>query len=142
VSETLAGHAVPRQREILSVLRPKGKEMQTTQKTAREQFVEDYLLVTDNDYTAYTNHKRIAREAGGNVPTMSDRVREMFEDSIAGVVAQQRAKGGEYASLLIAQLLQGWGSDVFDDIARHYIDEDLTERLTESFSSSLKTGQK
>lgn len=116
--------------------------MQVTQKTAREQFVEDYLLVTDNDYTAYKNHKRIARESNGNIPTMSDRVREMFEDSIAGVVAQQRAKGGEYASLLIAQLLQGWGSDVFDDIARHYIDEDLTERLTEHFSSSLKTGEK
>lgn len=94
--------------------------MEPTENTARQQFVEDYLLVTDNDFTAYTNHKRIARESE-TVQEMSDRVRAMFEDSIAGVVAQQRARGNEYASLLIAQLLQGWGSGVFDDIARHYL---------------------
>lgn len=115
--------------------------MQATQNTARKQFVEDYLLVTDNDFTAYTKHKEIAEKARGSVSIMSDKIKEMFEDSMAQVIEEQRAKGNEYVSLLIAQLLQGWGSDVFDDIARHYIDEDLMERLVDSFSSSLKTGE-
>ena len=98
--------------------------MQALQNTAQEQFINDYLLVTDNDYTAYQNHRQLARHFDGDVIGLSLKIQEMFEDSIAGVVAQQRAKGNEYASLLIAQLLQGWGSGVFDAIARHYLDQD------------------
>lgn len=95
--------------------------MEPTENTLRQQFVQDYLLVSDNDFTAYTNHKRIARECE-TVIQMGEKLQAMFEDSIAGVVAQQKAKGNEYASLLIAQMLQGWGVTVFEDIARHYMD--------------------
>jgi len=37
------------------------------------------------------------------------------------VVERERKSGNEYTADLIAQLLLGWGSSVFDDIARHYI---------------------
>ena len=115
--------------------------MEPSENTLRQQFVEDYLLVSDNDYTAYTNHMRLARQFGGDVVGFGLKIQEMFEDSIAGVVAQQRAKGQEYASLLIAQMMLGWGVNVFEDIARHYIDTDLENRLVNHFTSVLKTEQ-
>ena len=114
--------------------------MEPTENTLRQQFVEDYLLVTDNDFTAYTKHMQMARNAGGDVVGLGLKIQEMFEDSIHGVVVQQRAKGNEYASLLIAQMLQGWGVNVFEDIARHYIDSDLENRLVNHLTSALKTG--
>ena len=114
--------------------------MEPTENTLRQQFVEDYLLVSDNDYTAYKKHMQMARDAGGDVHALGLKIQEMFEDSIHGVVVQQRAKGNEYASLLIAQMLQGWGVNVFEDIARHYIDSDLENRLVNHLTSVLKTG--
>ena len=87
-------------------------------------------MVTDNDFTAYTNHMRLARQCGGDVVGFGLKIQEMFEDSIAGVVAQQRAKGQEYASLLISQMLLGWGVTVFEDIARHYIGLKTEQEVT------------
>jgi hypothetical protein len=115
--------------------------MEPSENTLRQQFVEDYLLVTDNDFTAYTKHMQLARNAGGDVYGLGLKIQEMFNDSIAGAVAQQKAKGNAYASDLIGQMLLGWGVNVFEDIARHYIDTDLENRLVNHLTSVLKTEQ-
>ena len=95
----------------------------TAQPTAREQFVTDYLLVTDNNQLAYTLHMKLAESK--SVSKMADKLKEDYENAISETVQNlKKMQGGIQSSIvadLMAQLLLGWGTDVFDDIARHYI---------------------
>jgi hypothetical protein len=124
---------------------PKPKQKQenkrmTTQPTARDQFVHDYLMVTDNDQEAYREALDIARDAGGSVSKASDKFREQFEGYISQVVERERELGNTIGADLIGQMLIGFGSSPFDIIARHYIDLDLEYRLVDRLTSLLKTG--
>ena len=118
--------------------------MEPTENTIRQQFVQDYTLVTDNDRTAYRAMKVLLNQQGAhNVPWLSEKLRESFENSISEVVERERRRGNETTADLIAQMLIGYGSAPFDDIARHYIDTDLEQRVYEMFNKSLlKTGKK
>jgi hypothetical protein len=91
--------------------------------TAREQFVSDYLLVVDNDRDAYSEIMELVEKHEGSVPAISDQMREEFEEYISQVVEREREDGRIVGSLLISQLLIGFGSDVFDDIARHFVEK-------------------
>jgi hypothetical protein len=71
----------------------------------------------------------------------SDKYREQFEEAISQVVEREKENGNELIADLISQLLIGFGSRTFDDIARHYIDKDLETRLYDRFTSRLKTGE-
>ena len=91
--------------------------------TAREQFVSDYLLVVDNDRDAYSEIMELVAEHEGKVSAISDQLREEFEEYISQVAEREREDGRIVGSLLISQLLIGFGSDVFDDIARHFVEQ-------------------
>jgi len=95
--------------------------MEPTENTARQQFVEDYTLVADNNYRIYTSIHHLMNQGWVTTSWLSERLREGFENRIGEVVERERKSGNEYTADLIAQLLLGWGSSVFDDIARHYI---------------------
>jgi len=117
--------------------------MEATAPTARGQFVQDYTLVTDNDRTAYESMQALMNQKGAhNVAWLSENLREAFENRISEVVERERRRGNQYTADLIAQMLIGYGSAPFDDIARHYIDNDLENRLVSHLSSVLKTEQK
>ena len=97
--------------------------------TASEQFAQDYQLVTDNDRTAYRALQVILNQKGShNLAWLSDLLRERFENAIGEVVERERRRGNEYTADLIAQMLIGFGSTPFDQIARAYIDQDLENR--------------
>jgi hypothetical protein len=91
--------------------------------TAREQFVSDYLLVIDNDRHAYSEVMELVAKHEGNVPAISDQLREEFEEYISQVAEREQEDGRLVGSLLISQLLIGFGSDAFDDIARHFVEQ-------------------
>jgi len=116
--------------------------MEPTENTIRQQFVQDYTLVTDNDQEAYREALDIAREAGGSVVKASEKFKEQFEDYISQVVEREREQGNTTGADLISQMLIGYGSDSFDDIARHYIDTDLEQRVYEMFTKSLLKTEK
>lgn len=110
--------------------------------TAREQFVHDYTLVIDNDFEGYRQAIDTAREGEGSVFKVSEKLREDFETYITQVFERERELGHETGAALILELLIGFGSSPFDDIARHYIDLEMSERLHEMFATSLlKTGK-
>lgn len=90
---------------------------------AREQFVSDYLLVIDNDRDAFSETMELAERHGRNVPAISDQLREEFEEYISQVAEREREAGRVVGSLLISQLLIGFGSDAFDDIARYFVEK-------------------
>jgi hypothetical protein len=95
--------------------------MQTIAPTSREQFVTDYLLVTDNNEKAYNQHMELARETEGIVSALSTILRHTYENRMWQVIESARHHKGDYTADLLSQLLNGWGNDAFDDIARHYI---------------------
>jgi hypothetical protein len=82
-----------------------------------EQFKQDYLLVMDNDYGAYTALMQEVSDSE-TVVELSDTLREEWEtlaEQVSELVTEQVS---EIAGLLIAQLLQGQGSLPFDLIAK------------------------
>lgn len=95
--------------------------MATTITTAVEQFVEDYTLVIDNDFNSYSEIMDMAETKSKNMTALSDKLREEFNDYISQVVEREKENGHEVGALLISQMLIGWGSSTFDQIARHYI---------------------
>lgn len=95
--------------------------MQMTETTSRQQFGTDYCLVVDNDFNSYSDIIERQNTKAGNVSGLSDELRNEFETYISQVAEREAENGHEVGSLLISQMLIGFGSAVFDDIARHYI---------------------
>jgi hypothetical protein len=95
--------------------------METINTTAGEQFVSDYCLVVDNDFNAYTEIMEKQNTKAGNMSGLSDELKAEFENYISQVVEREKENGHEIGALLISQMLIGWGSSTFDQIARHYI---------------------
>lgn len=95
--------------------------METINTTAGEQFVNDYCLVVDNDFNAYTEIMEKKNTKALNMSGLSDELKAEFENYISQVVEREKENGHEIGALLISQMLIGWGSSTFDQIARHYI---------------------
>jgi chorismate synthase len=91
--------------------------------TARDQFVEDFILVTDNDRDSYEGAKEIVLEKE-SLTAISEEMQEQFEAYISQVADREEALGHEAGALLIRQMLIGWGNDAFDHIARHYMEKE------------------
>lgn len=85
---------------------------------AQEQFVEDFLLVSENDRDIYTEYTSLIEREG--VLKASEIIQEQFENWISQLANQEEERGNEYGSLLIRQLLIGWGSDSFYKIAKRF----------------------
>ena len=96
------------------------KQMEPTENTARQQFVEDSLMVSDNNASAYRLAMQMVNQTQASVSTMSDILRGQYERAISQVIERER-RNNEYTADLLSQLLLGWGSAPFDDIAKHYI---------------------
>jgi hypothetical protein len=85
---------------------------------AQEQFIEDFLLVSENDYDTYLDLTSTVKSEG--VLKTSEKIQEQFENWISQIADQEEEKGNEYGSLLLKQLLIGWGSDSFYKIATRF----------------------
>jgi hypothetical protein len=90
-----------------------------TSLTPVEQFVEDFILVTDNDRDSYDEARIIVQEKE-NLTDIAEEFQEQFETYISQVAEREQALGNEAGALIIRQLLLGWGDDAFRAIARHY----------------------
>lgn len=97
--------------------------------TAKDQFIEDYILVMDNTREGFEEVMTYAREAESFI-TLSDTLREEFEDYIEAVATREDLAGRELGGLLIRQLLANQGSSVWDEIARHYLAKVQEEKVS------------
>lgn len=98
--------------------------------TAVEQFIDDYTMVMDNDHDAYAGLISTA-ENKETVVALSDHLRlewEEFVDQVAELCAHNWGFEAP-ATLMIRQMLGGWGSTPFDHLARHYIKEAAEAKL-------------
>jgi hypothetical protein len=92
--------------------------MNDTQTQAQAQFVEDFLLVSENTLETYTEYTALVKSKG--VLKASEIIQEQFENWISQLADQEEERGNEYGSLLLRQLLIGWGSDSYYKIAKHF----------------------
>jgi hypothetical protein len=91
--------------------------------TPVDQFVEDFILVTDNDRDSYDEARVIVQEKE-NLTDIAEEFQEQFESYISQVAEREEALGNEAGALIIRQMLLGWGDDAFRSIARHYLEQE------------------
>ena len=87
--------------------------------TYAEQFANDWLLVAENDYDTY---RSLIEQEGDNIATISDNLREEWEQLTEQVVELVEENISPIAGLFIAQMLQNTGSAPFDIIARRVLE--------------------
>lgn len=92
--------------------------------TSREQFVQDFTLVADNDFEMYDEIKILVHANDYEVAPISNAMKLQYEMAIGEALKVLRENWGiaDVTVDLMSQILNGWGSDCFDDIARHYIE--------------------
>ena len=82
-----------------------------------EQFKQDFLLVMENDYEAYTELMADVKDSQGIVQ-LSETLRGEWETLAEQVTELVTEQISEVAGLLIAQIIKGQGSLPFDLIAK------------------------
>jgi hypothetical protein len=87
-----------------------------------EQFKQDFLLVMENDYEAYTELMADVKNTEGIVQ-LSDTLRGEWETLAEQVTELVTENISEIAGLLIAQIIKGQGSLPFDLIAKQLREE-------------------
>lgn len=83
--------------------------------TPAQQFCFDYLMVADNDFEMYQDLVEKARIC--SLRELSEDMQNEYECLAEQVCELVEEKISPTASLLMAQLLKGWGSKPFDLIA-------------------------
>ena len=91
---------------------------------AYEQFVDDYLLVVENDQDAWTDLMITARQYEHNKILLSEELRDQWDDFIEQVATLVETKYVGVAGLMLRQIAGGWGSAPFDLIAKRIIESD------------------
>ncbi len=83
------------------------------QKTARNQFTDDFLLVVENDFNAWTRITEMAETT--HLFQFAQDLCDNYEDMVQIVVAQIK---DEFTRNLFRQILNGWGIDTWIHIAK------------------------
>lgn len=108
---------------------------------AREQFVRDFLMVAENDQNAYNAYRNLVAEKG--TARAGVEIQEKFEIWISRLATDEEERGNEFGSLLLRQLLIGWGADAFYQIAKRFEDDeeflDKIERQERNKIATLET---
>ena len=87
-------------------------------RTARDQFVSDFLMVAENDQATWYEYASIVQEKG--VLGGSEKIQSDFEDWILKLATDEEERGNDIGSLLLRQFLMGWGADAFYQIAKRF----------------------
>lgn len=93
-------------------------------KSAIQQFADDYILVVENDREAWDEITQEARRVDYSMPLLSDSIKEQFEQLATQVIENVEEDTTEFGTNLLRQILIGWGSSTFDIIAREVIARD------------------
>lgn len=92
---------------------------------ASDVFVNDYLLVMDNDEDAWRGLKDTAKQSVdiNEFMTVLRTEWDEFVDQVAGLADREWGDTSP-AALIIRQMLGGWGDSEWFAIAKHYYEED------------------
>lgn len=88
-------------------------------RTASEQFVQDYLMVMENDQDAYNDLRDTANQSA-HIGEFTTTLREEWDDYVNQVsqLAEREWGSDAPATLLIRQIMGGWGDSEWFTIAK------------------------
>lgn len=86
-----------------------------------QQFVDDYMMVVQNDQEAWLHHESIAQQEDNNVYGIADRLRDDFESSISNLLDKLDPSHVNYHVNIMREMLIGWGSTPYENIAREVL---------------------
>jgi capsule polysaccharide export protein KpsE/RkpR len=110
-----------------------------TDRAARDQFVNDFLLVVENDEKTYNEYKALVKDEG--LVRAGERIQNDFEGWIDSLATIELMSKNEVGSLLLRQLLSNWGFDAFYSIAERFeeeVERDNYRELIERAEKHLK----
>jgi len=92
--------------------------------TASERFVEDYLLVVENDEQAYLALQDTVRQSD-DINELVAALRMGWDELIdqLAMLADDEWTEGSIAGLLVRQMMGGWGDSEWFAIAKHLKEE-------------------
>jgi len=90
-------------------------------RTPQGQFVSDFLMVAENDQNAYNAYRNLVAKKG--TARAGVEIQEKFEIWISRLAKDEEERENEFGSLLLRQLLIGWGADSFYQIAKRFEEE-------------------
>ncbi len=92
---------------------------------ASDVFVNDYLLVMDNDEDAWRDLMSTAKQSE-DINEFANVLRQEWDDYVSQVAGLAEREWGNDtpATLLIRQIMGGWGDTEWFAIAKHYYRED------------------
>jgi hypothetical protein len=112
--------------------------MNTADRGARDQFVSDFLLVVENDQAKYNEYKALVRDEG--LVRAGERIQNDFEGWIDSLATIELISKNEVGSLLLRQLLTGWGYDAFYKIAERFEeDEKFLDKIERQERNKITT---
>lgn len=85
---------------------------------AQEQFISDFLLVSENDYDTHMEATYLVKTLG--LVKAGEELQAQFENWVSFLAEKEDERGNGYGALLLKQLLIGWGSDSFYQIAKRF----------------------
>ena len=85
-----------------------------TQPTARQQFIDDFLIVVENDFNAWSRITQMAEST--HLFQFAQDLSDNYDDLIQVAISQVK---DEFTSNLLREILNGWGMDTWIAIAKH-----------------------
>ena len=85
-----------------------------TQPTARQQFIDDFLIVVENDFNAWSRITQMAEST--HLFQFAQDLSDNYDDLIQVAISQVK---DEFTSNLLLEILNGWGMDTWIAIAKH-----------------------
>ena len=86
-----------------------------------QQFVDDYLIVVDNDSSAWAHHADVVVEQNYDAYAIADVLRDEFEFNVSLRLDRFDPSHIDYTSNIIREMLLGWGSQPYENITRELI---------------------
>jgi hypothetical protein len=88
---------------------------------AAQQFVDDYLLVVENDLYGWQWHKAVAAQHNNNVFELADNLRDEFEDFVSKILIRIDPAHNSWQVNIMREMLLGWGITPYENIARELL---------------------
>lgn len=86
-----------------------------------QQFVDDYLMVVENDSYAWSHHHSIVTDQDYDAYGIADVLRDEFESNVSKLLDRLDPSHNDYTSNIIREMLLGWGVSPYENIARELI---------------------
>lgn len=86
-----------------------------------QQFVDDYLLVVENDQNAWLHHASIVKEENNVIWHVADRMNDEFLNFVSDLLDTKDPSHNDFRVNILREILLGWGTEPFENIAREII---------------------